>query len=107
MRQKFKIEDLITILLDDNRTNTNVSINLSFRKINILRDKLRQNDIIHDLGANDIETFSFNNSKNVHMTETGISIILTNSFMRRFEIRRDRSKEDDIEFIKSLIATTS
>ncbi len=62
MISKLKIEDLISIVLVETKTDTEI---FEYKRINILRDKLRVNGITSDLSLKEFETMKFYHPDNI------------------------------------------
>ena len=85
MAFKFKGEDLVMLLLPELESHQEAKI--TFGRLNNLREKLREQGAIYDLGMRELESLRYNYPENIAIEHTEVRIIRTKSFVNFFEMR--------------------
>lgn len=85
MSLKFKGEDFLMLLLPELKEHHEADI--TFRRLNGLREKLREKGATYDLGLRELESLSYDYPENIAIEHTEIKVKMSKSFMEFFELK--------------------
>lgn len=97
MSLNFKGEDLVMMLLAESECLEQVEI--TFRRLNSLREKLREHGISHDLGIRELESLNYVYPDNITINQINLTIIKSATFVEYFKMRAktyDRSTYNEL-----------
>jgi hypothetical protein len=103
---RFKVEDLISIILDEGQSNKDsAEIKISYSRVNRMRQKLLLEGISRDLGAKELETISLEYPECIKIEREELIVYKKNTEFVQFFIAR--TTEDDYKDIKKMWGDTS
>lgn len=85
MSLKFKGEDLLMLMLPDLKEHWETEI--TYSRLNVLREKLRKKGASCDLGLRELETLSYDYPDNIRIEHSEVKIVGSKTFVEFFEMR--------------------